>query len=60
MDDIVDSYFTVLESFTHELEELEDRIFARQEHGDSRAIIEDLYRFKRQLVVLRHHVGPAT
>ena len=58
MDDIVDGYFKVLESFTGELEELEDRIFARQEHDDARAIIEDLYRFKRQLVVLRHHVGP--
>ncbi|GJH20852.1 magnesium/cobalt transporter CorA [Caballeronia novacaledonica] len=58
MDDIVDGYFSVLETMTAELEVLEDRIFSRQEGRDSRELIEDLYRFKRQLVVLRHHVGP--
>lgn len=58
MDDIVDGYFSVLQTLTADLEVLEDRIFARQENSESRALIEDLYRFKRQLVVLRHHVGP--
>jgi magnesium transporter len=58
MDDIVDSYFNVLESMTAELEELEDRIFRPKEQTDSREIIEELYRFKRRLVVMRHHVGP--
>ncbi|MFM0325540.1 magnesium/cobalt transporter CorA [Caballeronia glebae] len=58
MDDIVDGYFSVLETLTAELEVLEDRIFARQAHSDSRELIEDLYRFKRRLVVLRHHIGP--
>ncbi|SAL05033.1 magnesium and cobalt transport protein CorA [Caballeronia arationis] len=58
MDEIVDSYFTVLESITAELEELEDRIFKTQEHNDAREIVEELYRLKRRLVVLRHHIGP--
>jgi magnesium transporter len=58
MDDIVDSYFNVLERMTGELETLEDRIFAPQEQDEARAIIEELYRFKRRLVVMRHHVGP--
>ncbi|BBP99498.1 magnesium transport protein CorA [Burkholderia sp. SFA1] len=58
MDDIVDGYFHVLETLAADLDVLEDRIFARQAHSESRALIEDLYRFKRRLVVLRHHVGP--
>jgi magnesium transporter len=58
MDDIVDGYFTVLETLTTELEELEDRIFKPQELSESRAIIEELYRFKRRLVLLRHHLAP--
>jgi magnesium transporter len=58
MDDIVDGYFHVLETLTADLEVLEDRIFMRQENSESRELIEDLYRFKRRLVVLRHHVGP--
>jgi magnesium transporter len=58
MDDIVDGYFSVLERLTAELEELEDRIFTPQEVNDAREIIEELYRFKRRLVVLRHHISP--
>jgi magnesium transporter len=58
MDEIVDGYFLILEALTTELEELEDRIFKPQKLANSRAIIEDLYRFKRRLVVLRHHIGP--
>jgi magnesium transporter len=58
MDDIVDGYFSILETLTSELEELEDRIFRRQQLEESRQIIEELYRFKRRLVVLRHHIGP--
>lgn len=58
LDDIVDGYFSVLETLTTELEALEDRIFAPQEHDEARQIIEELYHFKRRLVVLRHHVGP--
>lgn len=58
MDHIVDDYFSILEALTNELEEIEDRIFKPQQVNEARAIIEDLYRFKRRLVVLRHHVGP--
>ncbi|MEM5373122.1 magnesium/cobalt transporter CorA [Paraburkholderia azotifigens] len=58
MDNIVDGYFLVLETITTELEELEDRIFRPQQVRESRAIIEELYRFKRRLVVLRHHIDP--
>ncbi|MBP0588580.1 magnesium/cobalt transporter CorA [Paraburkholderia sp. LEh10] len=58
MDEIVDGYFLILETLTAELEELEDRIFSRQQVNESRATIEELYRFKRRLVVLLHHIGP--
>jgi magnesium transporter len=58
MDHIVDDYFSILEALTNELEEIEDRIFKPQQVNEARAIIEDLYRFKRRLVVLRHHIGP--
>ncbi|WP_109479519.1 magnesium/cobalt transporter CorA [Paraburkholderia sp. C35] len=58
MDHIVDDYFSILEALTTELEEIEDRIFKPQQVNEARMIIEDLYHFKRRLVVLRHHVGP--
>jgi magnesium transporter len=57
-DDIVDRYFPILEALGAEIEELEDRIFDRNNVSASRAIIEDLYSLKRRLVTLQHHVAP--
>ncbi|WP_323118659.1 magnesium/cobalt transporter CorA [Burkholderia alba] len=58
MDQIVDRYFPTLEALGTELEELEDRIFAKANLAASRAIIEDLYSLKRRLVTLYQHTAP--
>ncbi|WP_144150459.1 magnesium/cobalt transporter CorA [Paraburkholderia sp. BCC1885] len=57
-DEIVDRYFPILESLGAEIEEVEDRIFGKNDLAASRAIIEDLYSLKRRLVSLQHHVAP--
>ena len=57
-DDIVDRYFPILEALGAEIEEIEDRIFDRNNVSASRAIIEDLYSLKRRLVTMQHHVAP--
>jgi magnesium transporter len=57
-DDIVDRYFPILEALGAETEEVEDRIFDKNNVSASRAIIEDLYSLKRRLVSLQHHVAP--
>jgi len=58
MDQVVDRYFPILETLGTELEELEDRIFAKASLASSRAIIEDLYSLKRRLVMLYQHTAP--
>ncbi|MFP3534736.1 CorA family divalent cation transporter, partial [Burkholderia sp. SIMBA_042] len=55
---VVDRYFPILETLGNELEELEDRIFAKATLASSRAIIEDLYSLKRRLVMLHQHTAP--
>ncbi|HEY1996303.1 magnesium/cobalt transporter CorA [Paraburkholderia sp.] len=57
-DDIVDRYFPVIEALSAEIEEVEDRIFNKNNLAASRAIIEDLYSLKRRLVTLQHHIAP--
>jgi magnesium transporter len=57
-DDIVDRYFPILEALGAEIEEVEDRIFDRNNVSASRAIIEDLYSLKRRLVTMQHHIAP--
>jgi magnesium transporter len=57
-DDIVDRYFPILEELGAEIEEVEDRIFEKNDVAASRAIIADLYSLKRRLVSLQHHVAP--
>ncbi len=42
-DDIVDRYFPILEELGAEIEEVEDRIFEKNDVSASRAIIADLY-----------------
>ncbi len=55
MDHVVDLYFPVVDALEVELEGLEERIFA----GHSpKATIEQLYRLKNKLMVLRHAVEP--
>jgi magnesium transporter len=57
-DAVVDRYFPVLESLGAELEAIEDRIFGKMSLHESRALIEDLYRLKRRLMILHNHVAP--
>lgn len=57
-DDIVNRYFPILEALGAEIEEVEDRIFDRNNVSASRAIIEDLYSLKRRLVTMQHHIAP--
>jgi magnesium transporter len=57
-DAVIDRYFPVLETLGAELEEIEDRIFGKLSLRESRALIEDLYRLKRRLVILHNHVAP--
>lgn len=56
MDAIVDRYFPVEERLEHELEFIEDRIFAKK--SKVRLNIEDLYSLKRKLVTLQHAASP--
>jgi len=55
MDAVVDRYFPAVEMLETELEELEDRIFVR---GSERSNIERLYQLKRQVMAVKHAVGP--
>ncbi|HEY2025043.1 magnesium/cobalt transporter CorA [Paraburkholderia sp.] len=58
IDDVVDRYFPIIEAMSTELEQLEDRIFDRNDSAASRAIVQDLYSMKRRLVILQHHIAP--
>ncbi len=49
---------TTLEALGAELEALEDRIFEKTGTAAARALIEDLYRLKRRLVMLQQHTAP--
>lgn len=56
MDAVVDRYFGVMLELEHELEAIEDRLFAP---GAARQVImEDLYLLKRKLVTVTHAVDP--
>lgn len=55
MDAVVDRYFPVLDAVETELEQVEERIFAKQ---TERASIEALYGIKQKLTTLRHAVEP--
>ncbi|HLX01610.1 MAG TPA: magnesium/cobalt transporter CorA [Trinickia sp.] len=57
-DAVVDRYFPILETLGAELDAIEDRIFGKLSLRESRALIEDLYRLKRRLVLLHNHVAP--
>jgi magnesium transporter len=55
MDAVVDRYFPVIETLEEELDAIEDQIFER---GSARQNIEQLYRLKRRVGVVRHAVLP--
>jgi magnesium transporter len=55
MDAVVDRYFPVLDAVETELEQVEDRIFAKQ---TERASIEALYCIKQKLTTLKHATEP--
>jgi magnesium transporter len=55
MDTVVDRYFPVIDTLTHEIEELETRIFAGH---TTRAQVEALYLFKQRLMVVDHAISP--
>jgi len=55
MDAVVDRYFPVLDAVETELEQVEDRIFAKQ---TERASIEALYGIKQKLTTLKHATEP--
>jgi magnesium transporter len=56
MDAIVDRYFPVLDAIETDLEHAEEQLFVG---GAPRANIEQLYYVKRELMELKHIVGPA-
>jgi len=55
MDAVVDRYFPVMEALEIELEMIEAEIFSK---GMARTNIERLYDLKREVVMLKHVVGP--
>jgi magnesium transporter len=55
MDAVVDRYFPVLDAIETELEQVEERIFAKQ---TERASIESLYCIKQKLMTLKHATEP--
>lgn len=55
MDAVVDRYFPILDAIETELEQVEERIFAKQTERQS---IEALYGIKQKLMTLRHAVEP--
>ncbi|HTF92883.1 MAG TPA: magnesium/cobalt transporter CorA [Verrucomicrobiae bacterium] len=55
MDAVVDRYFPVLDAIDTELEQVEEKIFAK---NTERASIEALYEIKRKLTTLKHATEP--
>ncbi len=55
MDTVVDRYFPLIDTLTREIEDIEERIFARE---TTRAQIEALYMFKQRLLVIDHAIAP--
>jgi magnesium transporter len=54
IDRIVDGYFPVIDRISDELDELEDALVVRTD----RTVVERLFRVRRQLLEVRHVVGP--
>ena len=57
LDELVDGYFNRTESVEDKLEAVEERIFA-EELGDERAMQEELYSLRRDLIAFRRRVQP--
>jgi magnesium transporter len=57
LDVLVDAYFNTTDAFDDRLEALEDRIF-REELSDERAVQQELFDVRRELLLFRRKVGP--
>ena len=55
MDNVVDRYFPIVDKLESRLEDLENRIFAGNDHA---ANIQQLYDLKHYLMVMRHAIEP--
>ena len=55
MDAAVDRYFPIMDRLESELEEIEERIFAK---NAARTNIERLYELKRKITIIKHAVAP--
>ena len=55
MDAVVDRYFPIMDHLESELDEIEERIFAK---NAARTNIERLYDLKRRIMLLKHAVAP--
>ena len=55
MDAVVDRYFPIMDRLESELEEIEERIFAK---GAARTNTQRLYELKRKITLLKHVVAP--
>jgi magnesium transporter len=55
LDAVVDRYFPILDALETELEDIEERIFAK---GTARTSVEALYYVKQKLVIMSHAVVP--
>lgn len=55
MDAVVDRYFPIMDGLESELEEIEEKIFAK---NSARNNIEQLYELKRKITLLKHVVAP--
>ncbi len=55
MDTVVDRYFPVIDDLETQLESIEEHLF---DQGAARANIEQLYKLKRKVMVLKHAVMP--
>ncbi|SBT04340.1 Magnesium and cobalt transport protein CorA [Candidatus Propionivibrio aalborgensis] len=55
MDAVVDRYFPIMDGLESELEDIEEKIFAK---SAARTSIEQLYELKRKITFLKHAVAP--
>lgn len=60
MDAVVDRYFPVVQDFERRVEELEERIFSKENHGGEarKAIAYELYALKREISQVKHGAEP--
>ena len=57
LDAVIDAIFPLLDSYADRINKIEDRILDTDPSGDDK-IIHDVYRLKRELMLLRREAGP--